>query len=166
MYVESDPIGLSNGVNTYTYALDNPIGVSDPSGRQAVVEDPDPMANTVVCDDWGNLVPQLVPLDPLGEKCISDCILVHENSHIDDLIRIGPKGVCHGRRSGNVVTLATMQQRFDSEKKAYAAELECLVAKLAKMNCGDECKKAVTDRINQITPLVKHPPGFPLNFGG
>jgi hypothetical protein len=49
-------------------------------------------------------------------------------------------------------------QAIESEKRAYAAEIKCLQAKLAKMNGDNECKKVVTDRIKQIKDFVTNPP--------
>ena len=35
-YVESDPIGLAGGMSTYSYAVDNPLGLVDPTGELSI----------------------------------------------------------------------------------------------------------------------------------
>ena len=157
-YVESDPVGLTAGVNTYGYVGANPVAVIDALGLDAIALPglrlpPNPGIATVACDSWGQPIAQIPPLQPINEKCIGDCLLVHEYRHIDDLIALGIGGsICRGQPKGTVVTLPPTEQAA-SERKAYAAELACLQKKLQGLSDCDECRRAVTSRISRVKSL-------------
>jgi len=42
-WISCDPAGLADGVNSYSYARDNPVGRSDPTGRQSQPDPPGPV---------------------------------------------------------------------------------------------------------------------------
>jgi RHS repeat-associated protein len=52
-FVESDPVGIVSGINTFSYASSNSLSVFDPSGLSSVIYNPSAGVVTVVKDKAG-----------------------------------------------------------------------------------------------------------------
>ena len=77
-YVESDPIGLNAGVNTYAYALNGPLKFVDPNGLQSVVgPNPGGPSSSPILPSTGgpgNMGPRPAYPDTTNSvKCAAEC---------------------------------------------------------------------------------------------
>jgi hypothetical protein len=120
----------------------------DPPGK------PQSQQGWPICDGHGGVTIQF-PTHPTIDKCMHDCVAVHESVHIRDLRQLSP-GVCKNMGRGMRPKFDTNTQNNASEVRAYEAELQCLKKKLESMSgCGDECRKFIEFQISNIPNVMK-----------
>jgi RHS repeat-associated protein len=148
-YLESDPIGLAAGVDTYTYVRAKAVnridktGLVTTDGSYATDDE-----NTIICDGLGHVVTHLAPLDPLNAQCLGDCIEQHELSHVADAV-LQNSTICQGQKKGILVLFSDRAEQAAGEIKASEVELACLRKKLSQFLCG-KCDDVIEQRIKQM----------------
>jgi RHS repeat-associated protein len=147
-----DPVRFDSGPGFYTYVRNSPTLYIDPTGLQEITllpKEKSPVVNRAVCNGFDSMTPRLVkaPDEAKQIQCGSrDCVRVHEESHIADLLATNPK-VCKGATYGRIPAWNDPQVTFASEVKASIAELECLRGKM-KGACK-ECLSFLLDKITE-----------------
>jgi len=146
-YLQTDPIGLGGGVNTYGYARSSPARYLDSKGLQSYFPE-DLTQNTTVCDGAGSVTAQIGT--PQNLSCgLGECIRAHEEQHIRDLKNAAyARNVCLNKAARERVGFNTVCKSYRSEVAASDVELVCLRGK--QNGCTDECRSTLDGRIAQI----------------
>ena len=157
-----DPIEEEGGTNLYGFGPNSCDGYDVLGGfwvnGQQLFLDIDYF--TVVTDGNGGLKPYHgSKVDKLDMECCVDCMIKHEESHIEDMLKKSPN-ISKDLKGKNLgkdmqVLWTNLGERADTEIKAHQAEKKCLILSKAPPNSlSKECLKRVDDRIRLMESKI------------
>lgn len=155
-----DPARFGGGLNFYRYVANNPTLFVDPTGLMKNNRKPiSPWYPfpTIVCNGQGGIRPWLpgwYNYPPQRMKCIGDCTLKHEESHIQDALSSSPN-ICAGSADGIELGYSNYREQNTSERTAWTVELTCLENKKKDSTCPT-CSAYINDEINQAHTELKY----------
>jgi RHS repeat-associated protein len=140
-YMRSDPSGLLGGLDTYSYAANSPLMHADPFGLDWLANSPvnPDHPPTIVCDGKGGITVFLGHrYTPDKLKCFGDCIIAHEQVHVQDAMWDSPT-VCAGKDPNLLIYNPSSRTIDASEVRAYNVSIPCLERKLKEAKAGAGC---------------------------
>ena len=153
-FTSEDPVGFASAIDFYTYVLNNPVLLIDPSGLQQLGHPVKRGQNTIVCDGHGHIRIKIGSPPPPEAACARECMVAHEEVHRRFALSVNPD-VCKGVVDGITVTPSNLYPRQlpTGEIAGANAEIACLKNLKTKMEKGDcpTCNiKALEKRIQQM----------------
>ena len=135
-FMNEDPIGISGGLNLYSYVKNSPINLTDATGLQRQKPkrpEVDPNAVFFVCCKKGQLaicennLGQNVPSD----QSVTSCLYEHEDKHLQDFRNdcpAGTKNFC-ADKPNNWPVVVDKSDQPNVECRGYCQEMTCLERK-------------------------------------
>lgn len=163
-YIESDPIGLKGGVNTFGYSNQSPTDTTDFFGLSPyLTSNPDrtgQVLGAVACIR-GELRPEIYDANiaTYYGRCADpfrQCVIEHENAHIAWAKSADPE-ICSSKFwQGSYYTKTYLgdTNKTASELNAFSTSLRCLAKKLKENSCNNDCRDTLLRAIRDTSQNV------------